>query len=244
MNLPLSKNGLNDAWIGFDEAKTVFNDPRSLTIHDAEHSDEEDRFIDVGISARDRVLVVSYMDRRMKASSGEASFEAAFMEALRAFEGSTAIAALGSDAPGSYALALRGSGQALYIGVFRGGYIFSSELYGVVEVASQYYKLNGEAEHVAGDPRTRGEVALLREGQPGSTGLRLFHYDGAKLAFTDGAIREVAKRAKARGTGARALRSVMEGVMLDLMFDLPERQAGQTYTIDEAVVKGEASPFQ
>lgn len=49
--------------IGFDEAKTVFNDPRSLTIHDAEHSDEEDRFIDVGISARDRVLVVSYMDR-------------------------------------------------------------------------------------------------------------------------------------------------------------------------------------
>ena len=54
----------------------------------------------------------------------------------------------------------------------------------------------------------------------------LFHYDGARLEFTDGAIREVARRAKARGTGARALRSVMEGLMLDIMFDLPERQPG------------------
>jgi len=71
----------------------------------------------------------------------------------------------------------------------------------------------------------------------------LFYYDGAKLVFTDGAIREVARRAKARGTGARALRSVMEGVMLDLMFDLPERQQGQTYTITEGVVRGDEPLF-
>ena len=51
----------------------------------------------------------------------------------------------------------------------------------------------------------------------------LFHYDGAKLDFTDAAIREIARRAKARGTGARRLRSVMEGLMLDIMYDLPER---------------------
>ena len=69
----------------------------------------------------------------------------------------------------------------------------------------------------------------------------LFHYDGARLEFTDGAIREVARRAKARGTGARALRSVMEGLMLDIMFDLPERQPGQTYTITEGVVQGKES---
>jgi ATP-dependent Clp protease ATP-binding subunit ClpX len=66
----------------------------------------------------------------------------------------------------------------------------------------------------------------------------LFYYDGAKLEFTDAAIREVARRAKARGTGARALRSVMEGLMLDLMYELPEREKGQTYTITEGVVKG------
>ncbi len=71
----------------------------------------------------------------------------------------------------------------------------------------------------------------------------LFHYDGAKLEFTDPAIREIAKRAKARGTGARALRSVMEGLMLDVMYDLPERAPGQTYVIDDRVVRGEASVF-
>ena len=71
----------------------------------------------------------------------------------------------------------------------------------------------------------------------------LFHYDGAKLKFTDGAIREIARRAKARGTGARALRSIMESLMLDIMYELPERSAGQTYTITEEIVRGEKPLF-
>jgi uncharacterized DUF497 family protein len=41
----------------------MVNDPRSLTIHDTEHSEDEDRFLDVGMSARGRVLVVSYTER-------------------------------------------------------------------------------------------------------------------------------------------------------------------------------------
>ena len=72
----------------------------------------------------------------------------------------------------------------------------------------------------------------------------LFHQDGATLSFTEDAIREIARRAKARGTGARALRSVMENLMLDLMFDLPEHPEGRSYTIDDAVVRGEASPYR
>ena len=71
----------------------------------------------------------------------------------------------------------------------------------------------------------------------------LFRYDGARLQFDDGAIREIARRAKARGTGARALRSIMESLMLDIMYDLPERPPGQTYTISERVVRGETSLF-
>ena len=71
----------------------------------------------------------------------------------------------------------------------------------------------------------------------------LFHYDDARLKFNDCAIREIARRAKARGTGARALRSIMESLMLDIMYDLPERQPGQTYTITEQVVRGEKSLF-
>jgi ATP-dependent Clp protease ATP-binding subunit ClpX len=71
----------------------------------------------------------------------------------------------------------------------------------------------------------------------------LFHYDGAGLEFTPGAIGEIARQAKARGTGARALRSIMERMMLDIMFDLPEREPGKTYTITEQIVRGEASLF-
>ena len=49
--------------ISFDEAKTVFGDPRELTIFDEDHSDEEDRYISLGMSKIGRVLVVSYTER-------------------------------------------------------------------------------------------------------------------------------------------------------------------------------------
>jgi ATP-dependent Clp protease ATP-binding subunit ClpX len=72
----------------------------------------------------------------------------------------------------------------------------------------------------------------------------LFHLDGAKLEFTPGAIHEVAKLAKARGTGARALRSIMENLMLEIMFDLPEREPGQTYVITDKIVRKEERLFE
>lgn len=71
----------------------------------------------------------------------------------------------------------------------------------------------------------------------------LFHYDGAVLEFTPDAIQEIARRAKTRGTGARALRSIMEGMMLDIMFELPDRSPGQSYTINDKIVRGEESLF-
>ncbi len=49
--------------VSFDEAKTVFNDPRSITIADEQHSNEEDRYIDIGISSRGRLIVVAYTER-------------------------------------------------------------------------------------------------------------------------------------------------------------------------------------
>jgi ATP-dependent Clp protease ATP-binding subunit ClpX len=71
----------------------------------------------------------------------------------------------------------------------------------------------------------------------------LFHYDDASLGFTPDGIHEIAKLAKARGTGARALRSIMENMMLEIMFELPERGPGRTYTITDRVVRGEDSLF-
>lgn len=52
--------------VSFDEAKTVFADPFSITISDAEHSDDEYRFVDIGASVNGRVIVVVYAERASK----------------------------------------------------------------------------------------------------------------------------------------------------------------------------------
>lgn len=50
--------------VGFEEAKTVFNDPFSITIQDPQHSIGEHRYIDIGYSSRGRILVVVYIERK------------------------------------------------------------------------------------------------------------------------------------------------------------------------------------
>lgn len=49
--------------VSFEEAKTVFNDPFAMTIPDPDHSSEEDRYIDMGLSSRGRILMVWYTER-------------------------------------------------------------------------------------------------------------------------------------------------------------------------------------
>src|SRR5947209_10821507 len=62
---------------------------------------------------------------------------------------------------------------------------------------------------------------------------RLFEIEGAELEFDPGALREVAKLAKSRDTGARGLRSIVEEIMLDIMFDLPEMEDKGRYRSEE-----------
>jgi uncharacterized DUF497 family protein len=58
-----AKTNLEKHGVSFEQASTVFGDPLSLTIHDPLHSDEEDRFVTIGVSADFRVLVVVHTDR-------------------------------------------------------------------------------------------------------------------------------------------------------------------------------------
>ena len=58
-----AKANLKKHKVDFDEATTVFTDPFSITIHDPDHSANEQRYIDIGSSAADRVLVVVYTER-------------------------------------------------------------------------------------------------------------------------------------------------------------------------------------
>jgi ATP-dependent Clp protease ATP-binding subunit ClpX len=108
------------------------------------------------------------------------------------------------------------------------------ELIGRLPVISTLNQLSvADLERILTEPKD----ALVKQYQV------LFHYDKARLIFTREAIHEIALQAKARGTGARALRSIMENLMLDIMYELPERPEGQTYTVTERVARGEESLF-
>ena len=49
--------------VSFEEAKAVFNDPFSVTIYDPDHSSDEQRYVDIGLSLKGRLIVVSYCER-------------------------------------------------------------------------------------------------------------------------------------------------------------------------------------
>ncbi len=72
---------------------------------------------------------------------------------------------------------------------------------------------------------------------------KLFKMEEADLEFTEGALHEIAKMAKAKDTGARGLRSVVEQVMFDIMFELPEQDRGSKYVVTAEVVRGEVELF-
>jgi len=72
---------------------------------------------------------------------------------------------------------------------------------------------------------------------------RLFEMEGAELEFRDDALRAVATRAMQRKTGARGLRTILEGILLDTMYDLPSLRNARKVVIDEAVVTGETRPY-
>ena len=109
----------------------------------------------------------------------------AFRLALNDFEGSHAIAMESNLEPGKVFLALRGSGQSLYIGLCENQYMFSSELYGLVELTPYFIKMDGERERVEGDSRTRGQIFVLsRDGGDNTGGISAFCYDGEPILIS------------------------------------------------------------
>jgi len=72
---------------------------------------------------------------------------------------------------------------------------------------------------------------------------KLFEMEGVELQFRNDALREVARLAKERKTGARGLRSIMESVLLETMFKIPSETNVSNVIIDESVIRGESSPL-
>jgi ATP-dependent Clp protease ATP-binding subunit ClpX len=84
---------------------------------------------------------------------------------------------------------------------------------------------------------TEPKNALMKQYQ------ELFTLENSSLEFTPGALRTIAERAMERETGARGLRAIVEGIMLDILYELPDQTPGSTYLITEDVVVGRQRLF-
>ena len=83
---------------------------------------------------------------------------------------------------------------------------------------------------------TEPKSALVKQYQ------KLFEMDGVELKFTDDALEAIAEKAIARNTGARGLRSIMESVMMDMMYEIPSDDNVGICTITKGVVDGTGEP--
>ena len=92
---------------------------------------------------------------------------------MSTFEGSVAIGAMTAASPSTLLLALRGSGQGLYVGLADDCYVVASEPYGVVEETAHYVRMDGEhgGEIIAIDAASAGDL----------DGIRRYAYDGAAV---------------------------------------------------------------
>jgi ATP-dependent Clp protease ATP-binding subunit ClpX len=71
----------------------------------------------------------------------------------------------------------------------------------------------------------------------------MFEMENVELTFHEDALRAISRKAIERKTGARGLRSIMEAILLDTMFDLPSLEGVQEVVISEEVVDGNARPL-
>jgi glucosamine--fructose-6-phosphate aminotransferase (isomerizing) len=127
----------------------------------------------------DAKVIPALISRRIGAGTDAAE---AFRASVASFEGSVAIAAAVAAAPETVFLALRGSGQALYVGCSEDTYVVASEPYGLVEVAPTYLRLDGETMREAGNPASQGQTVVLDATAAGDReAITRCSYDGTPL---------------------------------------------------------------
>ncbi|MCF8111984.1 MAG: SIS domain-containing protein, partial [Desulfobacteraceae bacterium] len=117
--------------------------------------------------------------------------EEAFRLAVNDFKGSHAISMHTDLAPGKIFLALKGSGQAVFIGLARDHYIPTSEVYGFAEETPYFLKMEGEAAKKDENGNTvTGQICVADQDSGGGlSGISAMFYDGTPIEFTDDDIR-------------------------------------------------------
>jgi len=108
------------------------------------------------------------------------------------------------------------------------------EFVGRLPVAATLHELNEDAlMRILVEPKN----AVTRQFK------RLLEMDGVRLTFTETALRAVAKKALERKTGARGLRSILENVMLEVMYDIPSMSSAKEVVVNEDVIMGKTKPM-
>ena len=128
----------------------------------------------------DAKVIPTMVSRQMRQGHDLAD---AFARTVTRLEGSVAIGAASTAHPDQLALALRGSGQALYVGLAEDTFVVASEPYGVVEECDRYLRLDGETPGNPDNPTgSRGQVVMLRRDGAGELhGVTRAAYDGSEL---------------------------------------------------------------
>ncbi len=132
----------------------------------------------------DAKVIPTLVSRRL---AGGNDLTTAFRNTVASFEGSVAIAANAAAEPDKVLLALRGSGQALYVGLADGAYIVASEPYGVIELTDRYLRMDGETPANPDNPTaSRGQIVVLDGSRAGTfEGIDRLAYDGTPLPVTE-----------------------------------------------------------
>lgn len=99
------------------------------------------------------------------------------------------------------------------------------------------FTLEGLSEEMLVSILTKPKNAIIKQYQ------KLLELDEVKLDFTEGALKTIAQRAMEKKTGARALRSIIEEFMLDIMFEIPKDEHIGTVTITEEYIQGTGGPI-
>ena len=201
----------------------------------------------------DAKVIPTLVSRELR--SGQPLAEA-FRRTVATFEGSVAIAAASSREPKRLQLALRGSGQALYVGVAEDTFVVASEPYGVIEECERYLRMDGET---PGNPQnaaaSRGQVIVLDGAEAGElAGIRRAAYDGTPLPVVDKNLARAAVTtrdidrgefrhflAKEIGEAPLSLQKTLRGriVRQDGKLRVALPHASLPHAVEQALVKGQ-----
>jgi glucosamine--fructose-6-phosphate aminotransferase (isomerizing) len=124
----------------------------------------------------DAKVIPTLVAHRLAAGS---ALDESFRRTVNELEGSVAVAVAAAGAPADLHLALRGSGQALYVGVAEDVFVVASEPYGVIELTDTYLRMDGETPAQADNPASRGQIVRLHGERAGDlAGVERWTYGG------------------------------------------------------------------